>query len=111
MGKGKICWLPIVCDKELTLSQTTNFRPFQSFAANNFKSDENGQKFLNWVEKTVGKGEIARCEQFLFFMQCFQKVKEKMPATVTNTLSFFHNVCPLLEEKFNHLIYNEFIIY
>ena len=25
-----------------------------------------------WVEKTVGKGEIARCEQFLLFPQCFQ---------------------------------------
>ena len=27
-----------------------------------------------WVENTVGKGEIARCEQFLLFPQCFQKV-------------------------------------
>ena len=26
-----------------------------------------------WVENTVGKGEIARYEQFLFFPQCFQK--------------------------------------
>ena len=25
------------------------------------------------VEKTVGKGEIARYEQFLLFPQCFQK--------------------------------------
>ena len=25
------------------------------------------------VENTVGKGEIARCEQFLLFPQCFQK--------------------------------------
>ena len=25
------------------------------------------------VENTVGKGEIARCEQFFLFPQCFQK--------------------------------------
>ena len=25
------------------------------------------------VENTVEKGEIARCEQFLLFLQCFQK--------------------------------------
>ena len=27
-----------------------------------FKIEENGKKFSNWVENTVGKGEIARCE-------------------------------------------------
>ena len=27
----------------------------------------------NWIENTVGKGEIARYEQFLLFPQCFQK--------------------------------------
>ena len=26
-----------------------------------------------WVENTVGRGEIARLEQFLIFPQCFQK--------------------------------------
>ena len=29
---------------------------------------------LKRVENTVGKGEIARDEQFLLFPQCFQKV-------------------------------------
>ena len=28
---------------------------------------------FKWVENTVGKGEIARYEQFLLFLQCFQK--------------------------------------
>ena len=28
---------------------------------------------LKWVENFVGKGEIARYEQFLLFPQCFQK--------------------------------------
>ena len=43
------------------------------FADDNFKFDENGGKFFRFVENTVGKGEIARYEQFLLFLQCFQK--------------------------------------
>ena len=35
--------------------------------------DENSRKFSKRVENTVGKGEIARYEQFLLFPQCFQK--------------------------------------
>ena len=31
------------------------------------------QSYSKWVENTVGKGEIARYEQFLLFPQCFQK--------------------------------------
>ena len=42
-------------------------------AHNNFKFDENSRKFSKQVENTVGKGEIARYEQFLLFPQCFQK--------------------------------------
>ena len=42
-------------------------------AAHNFKFDENDRKFSKRVENTVGKGEIARYEQFLIFPQCFQK--------------------------------------
>ena len=38
-----------------------------------YKFDEKGKKFSKQVEKTVGKGEIARKEQFLLFPQCFQK--------------------------------------
>ena len=45
----------------------------KQFADNNFKFDENSRKFSKWVENTVGKGEIARYEQFLLFPQCFQK--------------------------------------
>ena len=41
------------------------------FADNNF--NVNGRKLSKWVENTVGKGEIARYEQFLIFPQCFQK--------------------------------------
>ena len=31
-------------------------------------------QFPDWVENIVGKEEIARFEQFLFFLQCFQKL-------------------------------------
>ena len=52
----------------LTHCQTTNFRLFQPERADdNFKLDENGRKLSRWVENTVGKGEIARYEQFLLF--------------------------------------------
>ena len=46
----------------LTLSKTTNFRLFQTkeFADDNFKFDENARKLSEWVENTMGKGEIAR---------------------------------------------------
>ena len=45
----------------------------KDFAENNFKFVENGRKLSKQVEKTVGKGEIARYEQFLHFPRCFQK--------------------------------------
>ena len=61
--------------KNLTHYQTTNFRLFQieRVSDNNFKLDENSRKLLKPVENTVGKEEIARYEQFLLFLQCFQK--------------------------------------
>ena len=45
----------------------------KEFADDNFKFDENGRKLSKQVENNVGKGEIARYEQFLLFPQCFQK--------------------------------------
>ena len=39
----------------------------KQFADNNFKFDENERKLSKQVENTVGKGEIARYEQFLLF--------------------------------------------
>ena len=46
----------------------------KELADNNFKFDENGRKFSKQVENTVGKGEIARYEQFFLFPQCFPKI-------------------------------------
>ena len=45
----------------------------KELADDNFKFDENGRKLSKRVENTVGKGEVARFEQFLLFPQCFQK--------------------------------------
>ena len=45
----------------------------KEFADDNFKFDDNGKKLSKRVENTVGKGEIARYEQFLLFPHCFQK--------------------------------------
>ena len=44
----------------------------KEFAEDNFIFDENGRKFSKQEEKTGGKGEIARYEQFLLF-PVFQK--------------------------------------
>ena len=65
----------ITCPFLLTLSQTTalDSSKLKDFADDNFNFDENGSKFSKRVENTVGKGEIARYEQFLLFPQCFQK--------------------------------------
>ena len=64
-----------VLEESLSLSQTTNFRLFQTekFEDNNFKFDGNGSKFSKMVENTGGKGEMAHNEQFLLFSQCFLK--------------------------------------
>ena len=45
----------------------------KEFADDNIKFYENSRKFSETVENAVGKGEIARYEQFLLFPQCFQK--------------------------------------
>ena len=45
----------------------------KEFADDNYRFDENGRTLSKSVENTVGKGEIARYEQFLLFPQCFQK--------------------------------------
>ena len=60
----------------LLLSQNNKFlnsSKLKELADDNFKFDENGWKFSKHLENTVGKGEIARYEQFLLFPQCFQR--------------------------------------
>ena len=57
----------------ITRQQILDSSKLKEFADNNFKFDEIGIKLSKLVENTVGKGEIARYEQFLLFPQCFQK--------------------------------------
>ena len=46
----------------------------KELADDNFQFGKNGRKFSKTVKNTVGKGEIARYEQFLLFPQCFQNI-------------------------------------
>ena len=57
----------------ITRRQILDSSKLKEFADNYFKYDENGRKLSKRVDNTVGKGEIARYEQFLLFPQCFQK--------------------------------------
>ena len=63
----------LVMGKPFPKQQILDSSKLKEFADNNFKFDENGRKLTKQVENTVGKGEIARYEQFLLFPQCFQK--------------------------------------
>ena len=74
----------VLSDRECTLSYSFQLFPkrqildsfkLKEFADDNFNFDKNGKKFSKRVENTMGKGEIARYEQFLFFLQCFQKTR------------------------------------
>ena len=58
---------PLPDDKILDWSK------LKQIADDNFEFDVNRRKFSKLVENTVGKGEIARYEQYLLFPQCFQK--------------------------------------
>ena len=60
-------------DQPITRRQIIDSSKVKELADDNFKFNENGRKLPKWVENTVGKGEIARYEQFLLFPQCFQK--------------------------------------
>ena len=57
----------------MTRRQILNSFKLKDFEDDNLKFKENGRKLFKPVENTVGKGEIARYEQFLLFPQCFQK--------------------------------------
>ena len=63
----------ISCLKPFPKRQILDSSKLKEFADDNFRFDKNGRKFSKQVESTVGKGEIARYEQFLPFPQCFQK--------------------------------------
>ena len=59
----------------LTLSQTTNFRLFQTERAcrRQFKFNENGGQFFKWIENIVGKGENCSLRAISPFPTVFSK--------------------------------------
>ena len=57
----------------ITRRQILHSSKLKEFADDNFKFDGYDRKLSKRAENTVGKGEIARNEQFLLFPQCFQK--------------------------------------
>ena len=56
-----------LCLLTLPKQQILDSSKLKHFAYDNSKFDENGRKFSKPLENTVGKGEIARYEQFLLF--------------------------------------------
>ena len=58
---------------KLAKRQILNSSKLKELAGDNFNCNKRGKMFSRWVENIVGKGEIARNEQFLLFPQCFQK--------------------------------------
>ena len=62
----------VVC-QPFPKQQISDSSKLKQFADDNFNFDENGRKFSKRIENTVGKREIAHYEQFLPFLQCFQK--------------------------------------
>ena len=65
--KSKVPINPFLNNKILDSSK------LKEFADINFKFDENSRKFSEWLENTLGKGEIARYEQFCLFPIGFSK--------------------------------------
>ena len=66
------CFSHVIC-KPFPKRQILDSSKLKEFADDNNKFDEDGHRFSKCVENTVGKGEIARYEQFLLFPQCSQK--------------------------------------
>ena len=60
-------------NKPFPKRQILDSSKLKEYADDNFEFDENYRMFSKWVENTVGKGEIARYEQFLLFPQRFLK--------------------------------------
>ena len=87
----------------ITRRQILDSSTLTEFADDNFKFDENGRKLSKWVENTVGKGQIARYEQFVLFPQCFQRLVSQGRQKVSlfgNGLRFFSTASS--DDKFEY---------
>ena len=83
--------------------QILNSSKMKQSTDHNFKFDENSRKLSKRVENTVGKGEIARYEQFLLFPQCFQKFFFSLGAS-NGVIEWEWVLCPMLYEKGGYYI-------
>ena len=61
------------CCNPFPKRQILDSSKLKELADDNCKFGKIGRELSQRVENTVGKGEIARYEQFLLFPQCFQK--------------------------------------
>ena len=57
-----------VYSKPITRRHILDSSKLKDFADDNLKFEENGIKLFKLIENTLGKGEIARYEQFLLFL-------------------------------------------
>ena len=81
----------------LTLNPFPNGKFFTLFQTERvcrrqFQIDENSRKLSKRAENTVGKGEIARYEQFLLFPLCFQKTCTAETYSAVKTKAFCKRV-------------------
>ena len=58
----------------MTRQQILDRFKLKKLADDNLEFDENSSKFSKWIENTVGKGEIARYEQFLLSHIVFKRL-------------------------------------
>ena len=80
------CSCLIFCEKfnSLPNNKILDSSKLKDFVDDNFEFDRNGRNFSEWVENTVGKGEIAHYEQ------CFQKTFTPFPAVFSKDLHYKH---------------------
>ena len=71
-----------------------------------FQMDDKGRKISKRVENTVGKGEIARDEQFLFFPLFFQNVHRKHQGLFGKGLRHTGSVIVSFDTKFHKPLYH-----
>ena len=75
---GQILYLLIpYMDLTFPKRQILDSSKLTEFSDGNSRFDENGRKFSKRVENTVGKGEIARYEQFSFSHSVFKRLALK----------------------------------
>ena len=76
----------------------------KEFEDDNFKFDKNGRELSKRVENTVGKGEIARYEQFFLFPKCFQKACFQGTSLCGNGFILYHELAIQDSEPFDYCL-------